>query len=1074
MVKKTIVFLCLAVSFTAAQAQKKITVWNFNSKPADALSTTGSVDPSVGKGKLLLLGTTATFASGFGAAGTGSSDTTTIDNTAYNTTTYPAQGTKNREAGIAFFVSTKGFENIRVQWDNRHSNTASRWVKLQYTTDSLNWVDYDSTGTDTAGLYRAPLGDTWYNKRSANLSNASGVKDNAKFGFRVVTTFAPGTTNYAAARSTSSYAGGTFRFDMVTVLGDTILPKVKPRDTLVLLSPANNTKLVVKKNDATPISIKWSSLNTVTQYFWKADLPGGDFSKPLVRMASNNQGKDTVLTLSSGAVDALLQSLKIKMGDSIALIWNVVGIAKNDSFTSKLNRNISIKREVVSIELRSPADKTSLVVEKNNPTLINITWSPKDSVTQYFWKADLPGGDFSKPLVRMASNNLGKDTVLTLSSGAIDALLGNLNVKEGDSVSLIWNVVGLITKDSLTSTSSRNISIKRSVIAKPVLKKGDIAIVAYRTSANVDDEFAVLAVNDIPGNTAIRFTDSKFTSNAVPQCSNGLVWTAPSAGVTAGTVFIIGNDKFTTDLGTLTGTSFGLSSGGDQIIVYEGTYYNPNYLTALSSNKWLTANTTCSGSNSMIPSALTNAVDAISHQSTKGGNGTNTMNAYYNGPTNLSAAALFTAIMDTTNWVGISIKATQIWPKWSFYKQVIAPSFRLIAPANAVDVTVDANDNTPIVISWEALENAVAYSWKIVAANGDFSKPALRIASDNSGKDTTLSLTSGAIDAALAGLSIPVGVKVDLKWTVTAYYASGDSLYADTFHTIAITRKDNTPVTYNFKAGDMAVVAYRMNASTPDEFALLTFVDIAEGMKLQFADAKFTGTDQCDDGLVWTAPAGGVKAGEVIAVLNDNPAVSKGSLTGASFGLSSAGDQIIIWEGPAAKANHITALSSNAWATTGITCASKSTSILPTKLTNGTNAISHELTTGNTTGNTVNAFYTGTMDGTFGDIKKLVADYRNWNGTAAGTEAQVWPVWNFTGKAASNTTHAHLSFQLYPNPSTGFLYFNKSIQARVFNAAGMMIMETKGQVNNLDVSALADGVYFLKNEFGATQKFSKQ
>ena len=952
MVKKTIVFLGLAVSFTVAHAQKKIAVWNFNSKPADALSSTGSINPAVGNGSLLLLGTTATFASGFG-----SSDTTVTDNTAYNTTTYPAQGTKNREAGIAFFVSTKGFENIRVQWDNRHSNTASRWVKLQYTTDSLNWVDYDSTGTDTAGLYRAPLGDTWYNNRSANLSNASGVKDNAKFGFRVVTAFAPGTTNYAAARSTSSYAGGTFRFDMVTVSGDTIVPKVKPLDTLVL---------------------------------------------------------------------------------------------------------------------RSPADKTSLVVEKNNPTLINITWSPKDSVTQYFWKADLPGGDFSKPLVRMASNNQGKDTVLTLSSGAIDALLQSLNVKMGDSVALIWNVVGLVKNDSVTSKLSRDISIKRAVVAEPTLKRGDLAIVAYRTSADVDDEFAVLAVNDIPGNTAIMFTDSKFTSNAVPQCSNGLVWTAPSAGVKAGTVFIIGNDKATTDLGTLTGKSFGLSSGGDQIIVYEGTYYNPNHLTALSSNNWVTANTSCSGSNSMIPSALTNAVNAVSHQSTKGGNGTNTMNAYYNGPTNLSATDLFAAIMDTTNWVGISIKATQIWPKWSFYKQVIAPSFRLIGPANAADVTVDANDNTPIVISWEAEENAVAYSWKIVAASGDFSKPALRIASDNSGKDTTLSLTSGAIDAALAGLSIPVGVKVDLKWTVTAYFASGDSLYADTFHTIALTRKDNTPVTYNFKAGDMAVVAYRMNASTPDEFALLTFVDIAEGMKLQFADAKFTGTDQCDDGLVWTAPAGGVKAGEVIAVLNDNPAVSKGSLTGASFGLSSAGDQIMIWEGPAAKANHISALSSNAWVTTGITCASKSTSILPSNLTNGVNAISHELTTGNTAGNTVNAFYTGTMDGTFGDIKKLVADYKNWNGAAAGTEAQVWPVWNFTGKAASNATLAHLSFQLYPNPSTGFLYFNKSIQARVFNAAGVMIMETKGQVNNLDISALADGVYFLKNEFGVTQKFSKQ
>lgn len=941
----------LGVSFAAAQSQE-IAVWNFNSNPPDATTTTGSVIPSVGTGTLVLQGTTATF-----ATGSGSGDTTSADNSAYNTSTYPSQGTKNKEAGIAFFVSTKGFEKISLQWDNRHSNTASRWIQLQYTTDSVNWVDYDSIGTDTAGLYRAPQGDTWYKGRSANLSHVSGVEDNAKFGFRVVTTYEPGTTGYVAARSTSNYGGGTLRFDMVTVSGRTIGAQTKSNDSIVL---------------------------------------------------------------------------------------------------------------------RSPADNANLVVEKNNPTLVNITWSPQDSVTQYFWKADLPGGDFSKPLVRLASNNQGKDTVLTLSSGAIDALLANLNVKEGDSVSLIWNVMGLVTNDSTTATSSRNISIKRSVIAKPVLNKGDIAIVAYRTSADVDDEFAVLAVNDIPGNTSIMFTDSKFTSNAVPQCSNGLVWTAPSAGVTAGTVFIIGNDKATTDLGTITGKSYGLSSNGDQIIVYEGTYYNPNHLTALSSNNWATANTSCGGSNSMIPNTLTNGVNAISHQSTKGGNGTNTMNAFYNGPTNLSATALFAAIMDTTNWLGTSVKATQIWPKWNFFQKTTAPSFRLIAPANAADVTVNENDNTPIVISWEAEENAVGYSWKIVAANGDFSQPALFMPSDNSGKDTTLSLTSGAIDAALAGLLIPVGVKVDLKWTVTAYFASGDSLYADTFHTLALTRKDNTPIVYNFKAGDMAVVGYRMNASTPDEFALLTFVDIAEGMKLQFADAKFNGTEQCDDGLVWTAPAGGVKAGEVIAVLNDNPAVSKGSVTGSSFGLSSGGDQIMIWEGPAEKANHITALSSNAWATSGITCSSKSNSILPTNLTNGTNAISHEMTTGNTAGNTVNAFYTGSMDGTFADIKKSVADYRNWNGTASGTEAQVWPVWNFTGKVSSNTTFGPLSFQLYPNPSTGVIYFNKSIQARVYNATGILVMETQGPVNNLDVSALADGVYFLKNEFGATQKFSKQ
>lgn len=604
---------------------------------------------------------------------------------------------------------------------------------------------------------------------------------------------------------------------------------------------------------------------------------------------------------------------------------------------------------------------------------------------------------------------------------------------------------------------------------------GDLAIVAYRASANtIDDEFALLTFVDIKKGTQIKITDMKYTENGIAQCEGGLIWTAP-AGIKAGDVIKIGNDKATTDTGSISGNYFGLSSSGDQIIIYEGPYFNPNFVTALSTNAWSASGiTSCKGSNSLLPKGLTNGTNAISHEATTGNVSANTANAYYNGSQTGTTDEVKARVFDYANWKGAASKIDQIWPKWNFFTQTVAPSFRLIAPANSAALTVEENDNTPVSISWEAEENALGYAWKLATATGSLDQPVLVIPSDNSGKDTTLTLTSGAIDAALAGLSVSKGATVDLKWTVTAYFITGDSLNADTFHTIAITRKDDTPVTYNFKAGDMAVVAYRMNASTPDEFALLTFVDIPAGAQMNFSDDKVASGAQCDGGdLVWTAPAGGIKAGTVIAVLNANPAVSLGTVSGGSFGLSSGGDQIMIFEGTPDKAQHITALSSNAWATS-VTCTSKSTSELPKNLTNGTNAISHEMTTGNDAGNTVNAYYTGTMDGTFDEIKKLVADYKNWNGTASGTEAQVWPVWNFTGKVSSNTTLAHVSFQLYPNPSTGVLYFNKSIQARVFNAAGLLIMESQGQVNNLDVSTLADGVYFLRNEFGATQKFSKQ
>jgi|1048.fasta_scaffold01933_2 hypothetical protein len=940
-----ILFLLLFGVMGSIDAQI-LTFWNFNSISPDGSTSTGTSAPILGSGKIVLRNTTNTYASGVGSA-----DTTSYDNSGFNSTGYPAQGTNSMKNGVEFFVSTVGKKDVVVYWSNRHSNTASRWVKFQYTVDSLNWIDFDGNGTDTLGHYRATLGDAWFKNRMANLSGIDSVNDNAKFGFRIVTAFVPGTSTYQAAKSTSTYGGGTLRFDAVAVAASDI-PVITSTDTLHLLNPVNNA---------------------------------------------------------------------------------------------------------------------SVMVEKNNPATINISWSKHDSCLSYVWKADLLIGNFSKPLLSIPSNNNGQDTFLTVTSGLIDSQLAGLGLKEGDSVTIKWTVTGFTKTDSIWAFSAHNITLKRVIVPISPLSAGDLAIIAYRTSANVDDEFAVLALNDVDGDISVTFTDAKFTSNAVPQCSNGLVWVTPKGGLKAGTVVVVGNDNGTVDTGSISGKTFGLSSSGDQIIAYCGTYYNPTHITALSTNAWATSNTSCSGSNSLIPSTLTNSNNAISHQSTKGGNGTNTMNAYYNGITDGTAADLLAAIMDTANWNGNAVKATQVWPEWKFFQKAQALEFNLLSPADATDLTVDASDNTPVNINWESLQSASKYVWKAVSVTGDFSNPALAIASNNSGVDTVLTLTVSAIDAALEKLGITKGQSVDLKWTVTAYLSDGDSINAKAPFGIKLTRKAAAHIN-KFKEGDLAIVAYRTSASTPDEFALLTFVDITEGTELKFTDDKFTGTAQCGYDLIWTAPAGGVKAGEVINVLNDNPAVDKGSVTGSSFGLSSGGDQIMIFEGPAASANHITALSSNAWVTSGITCASKSTSILPATLTNGVNAISHEMTSGGDGTNTANAFYTGTMDGTFEEIKKLVADYKNWNGTGAGTEAQKWPTWNFTGVAASNDYFQKNSFRLYPNPTSGAVYSNKSMKFMVMDLTGQIVYQSINAENILDLSTLSNGIYLIKNDFGFTQQ----
>lgn len=207
--------ILVAATLAASANAAIITQWNFND--GDGSTSTGTTNPNIGAGFASLLGgVTATFANG--NAGIGSSDPENADDAGWNLTTFAAQGAGSGTRGARFDVSTVGFQSIIVTWDNRHSNTFSKYVRFEYTTDGTN---FSTAGIANGGVFEASSGgDTWYNNRSVDLTGVAGVANNANFGFRVVAIFAPSTSSYAASTSSSSYATtGTFRFDMVTVNG---------------------------------------------------------------------------------------------------------------------------------------------------------------------------------------------------------------------------------------------------------------------------------------------------------------------------------------------------------------------------------------------------------------------------------------------------------------------------------------------------------------------------------------------------------------------------------------------------------------------------------------------------------------------------------------------------------------------------------------------------------------------------------------------------------------------------------------------------------------------------------------
>jgi len=109
-------------------------------------------------------------------------------------------------------------------------------------------------------------------------------------------------------------------------------------------------------------------------------------------------------------------------------------------------------------------------------------------------------------------------------------------------------------------------------------------------------------------------------------------------------------------------------------------------------------------------------------------------------------------------------------------------AFNLIDPVNNIRVLVKTGDNTPVVVRWRKSSNATKYTWLVATPTGDFSKPLASLPADNSGKDTTLSLTSGAIDNLIGSLGINPGDSVSVKWTVEAANASDTRLAEASFN----------------------------------------------------------------------------------------------------------------------------------------------------------------------------------------------------------------------------------------------------------------------------------------------------
>ncbi|MBA4146495.1 MAG: hypothetical protein H0X66_00145 [Verrucomicrobia bacterium] len=226
-----------AVLFIPYGNLTKLAQWNFNSNPSDNDPTTGSFSPSVGSGMVALFGgAQSVFVNG------AASDPASLglDNSSWRIDTYPASTGENKSRGIQAEVSTLGYKDIVLSWERRQQAQASRYVRLQYTVDGVDWVDHTVHEVTVAAVYFF---------QASEFFDIPGASDNPNFAFRIVpewqsTATGSGASAYVSTTGGTYSSSGNMLHDMLTVLGTPLSPPVLISSPSALTNNAGETAVL--------------------------------------------------------------------------------------------------------------------------------------------------------------------------------------------------------------------------------------------------------------------------------------------------------------------------------------------------------------------------------------------------------------------------------------------------------------------------------------------------------------------------------------------------------------------------------------------------------------------------------------------------------------------------------------------------------------------------------------------------------------------------------------------------------------------------------------------------------------
>lgn len=601
----------------------------------------------------------------------------------------PASAATNKTYGVRFNVNTTGLRNIIFTLSTRLTTTASRYSRLQYTTDGTTFTDYPGSSTYTGA------GSTWDSTgagpanagRIFDLSAFSGVRNNPSFGVRVVTE-TENTATYGAS-SVTNYTGlsagystsGTVSYDLVdfeaSVTNANDVPTVATITSFGMLDTDSPTNISFAIGDTETAA---ASLTVTAMSFNQTVMPNANLS-----VSAGGSPRTLTVTPVPGSTGLapVMVTVADADGNSIATIFNVTvspgnfaptitGLVNTNAFT-----NTPVSQTFTIADDATPVGSLTVSTFSGNVTLVpNVNTTITGSgATRTNTVTGLSGSNGIAPIKVVVTDGPGKSATNTYAV----MIRSSTNILAVDSFD--YDVAGALNTNSAFmwqthsgSAGQADTSGGRLNLASPSSDGEDVNLPLFGAPWNTNSS-AVLYTSfkakwlSLPGAIGTYMAHFMDTNTGVATGFGARIWSSTNTAVVDGFRLSINNGSGATN--TLAPFPLDLQTNIDYNIVTRFVLSNGV------ATMWI--NPTSEGSTSVTATDLPNSTNtvnpinvvayALRQSTTDGGYGTVTVDDLKVGLSFADATGLSTPaptpenIVFTTSGSNLILSWTQ--PNWT-------------------------------------------------------------------------------------------------------------------------------------------------------------------------------------------------------------------------------------------------------------------------------------------------------------------------------------------------------------------------------------------------------------------------